>query len=144
MSFDIKNVKRYFKKKIKKLALVIDEKANHCDISKKSIGILFRSMHISAPGIILTMALFAPQIIVLFCGFYLFCVGFFFLLLDGCFLTLIEQRLCNDDFTIIDPTLELYRIEINNKNRMFVSYIVGFIYSFMYVFIYFIRFVLFK
>jgi hypothetical protein len=53
---------------------------------------------------------------------------------------MIENQICNDDFTIADPFLELLELEKNSKNRFNISCIIGGSYYVMIAIIYYIRF----
>ena len=45
-------------------------------------------------------------------------------LFDGCTLTMLEERLCKDAYTLVDPFIELYGYEVNYINRKkFTAYI---------------------
>ncbi len=60
--------------------------------------------------------------------------------LDGCILSRLEQKIMNDDFTVIDPFLELIRVDITNENRKnysIYSGIFGLIFS---VIVFYFRF----
>jgi hypothetical protein len=53
---------------------------------------------------------------------------------------MIENKVCNDDFTIADPFLELLDWEKNTKNRFNVTLMVGSSYYVAIAIIYYIRF----
>ena len=63
-----------------------------------------------------------------------------FIYYKGCVLTVLETKLCGDTFTFIDPILEYNNIELNSKNRYFVSFVVGINYLAVTFLIYFYRF----
>jgi hypothetical protein len=63
-----------------------------------------------------------------------------FFAFDGCILSMIEDKVCNDDFTIADPFLESFDWEKNKKNRFNVTLIVGLTYYVAIGIIYYIRF----
>ena len=69
-------------------------------------------------------------------------VALLFYNLNGCFLTLLELNLSNDNYTVIDIFLELFDIEVNNKNRSFYTYILMFIFIIVLILIYSFRFIL--
>ena len=75
---------------------------------------------------------FIIVIVILILMFYLF---------DGCILSMLENRICNDSYNIVDPILEIFNIEINYNNRMRVSYYILGIFAISYMIIYKIRFV---
>jgi hypothetical protein len=65
-----------------------------------------------------------------------------FFIFDGCILSMIETRVCNDDFTIADPFLEYYKWEKNTKNRFDITLIVASSYYVIIGIIYYLRFVI--
>lgn len=111
-------------------------------LSDKSLGILIRSFHTSTPVSLLFLSLFAPRYIVNCIVAFLVVVFFLFLIFGGCFLTMVENQICNDDFTIADPFLELLEWEKNSKNRFNISCIIGGSYCVQIAIIYYIRFLL--
>ena len=72
--------------------------------------------------------------------FFLVGVLISFYTFDSCFLSILEQNLCNDDFVIIDPVLELNDLEINTANRYYISNVIGITYLITVCLIYYIRF----
>lgn len=111
-------------------------------LSDKSLGILIRSFHTSTPVSLLFLSLFAPRYIVNCVVAFLIVVFFLFLIFGGCFLTMVENKICNDDFTIADPFLELLELEKTSKNRFNISAIIGGTYCVFITIIYYIRFLL--
>jgi hypothetical protein len=109
-------------------------------LSEKSIGIIIRTFHMCAPINFMTILLFAPHVLCVLTMSFLVFVIILFYTFDFCVLTLIEQQLCNDNFTILDPHLELLNMEINNDNRFYISTINGIIYMVIICIIYYIRF----
>lgn len=122
---------------------VIEYFTTKCDnsrFSKKSLGIILRSFHMSFPVCCLLVILFAPQPIVLFTLFLLIIIFCMFFAFNGCVMSMIENRICNDDFTIADPFLELLGWEKNKKNSFNVTLVVGSFYYITVGIIYYIRF----
>lgn len=109
-------------------------------LSKKTLGIMMRSFHMSTPIFFIIITLFAPKRVVWFVLFLLLVILFMFFVFDGCILSMIENKVCNDDFTIADPYLEALEWEKNTKNRFNVTLIVGLIYYIMVGIIYYVRF----
>lgn len=109
-------------------------------LSKKTLGIMMRSFHMSTPIFFIITTLFAPKRVVWFVLFLLLVILFMFFVFDGCILSMIENKVCNDDFTIADPYLEALEWEKNTKNRFNVTLIVGLIYYIMVGIIYYVRF----
>jgi YHS domain-containing protein len=110
------------------------------NLSDKTIGIIIRSYHIVAPRDFIIILLLAPKPFCLITIIFLLIVYFLIFIFSGCFLSIIEQELCEDEFSMLDPALEICRMEINNKNRIFISYISGYFYLFSICLIYYFRF----
>ena len=110
-------------------------------LSHKSIGILLRSFHISQPPLIFFAVATQNKYLAIFAISFFIAVVLLFFLFKGCFLTVLENKICNDDFTLIDPLLELLNKSINNSNRINTTYYVFAIYSFILFTIYYFRFV---
>lgn len=123
--------------------LIIDNinKCNANKLSQKHIGIIIRSMHMCAPMYFFTILLFAPQIVCVLIMIILLFVAIMFCTFSCCVLTVIEKKLCNDNFTIIDPLLELLNLEINHSNGLYVTHIIGVTYMTLITIIYYCRFV---
>jgi len=109
-------------------------------LSDKSLGILIRSFHTSTPVSLLFLSVFAPRYVINCIVAFLVVVFFLFLIFGGCFLTMVENQICNDDFTIADPFLELLELEKSSKNRFNISAIIGGSYYSLIATIYYIRF----
>lgn len=108
--------------------------------TKKSLGIMMRSFHMSTPIFFILIALFAPKRVVWIVIFLLIVILFMFFIFDGCILSMIENKVCEDDFTIADPYLEALEWEKNSKNRFNVTLIVGLMYYTLVGIIYYVRF----
>lgn len=108
--------------------------------SRKSLGIMMRSFHISTPVCFFFIILFAPKKIVWIVIFLLVIILFMFFIFDGCILSMIENKICDDDFTIADPFLELLEWDKTSKNRFNVTIIVGLLYYIATGIIYYVRF----
>ena len=57
-----------------------------------------------------------------------------------CVLTMLEHRLCGDEFTIADPFIEVIGIELNSRNRMLISYWIAVSYFMFFFLVYYYRF----
>ena len=108
--------------------------------SLKTLGIMMRSFHMSFPIYCLLLCIFAPKPIVLFTILLVIIVFFMFFAFNGCILSMIEKKVCNDDFFITDPLLELLEWDKNKKNRFNITMIIGLLYYVMFGIIYYIRF----
>jgi hypothetical protein len=109
-------------------------------ISKKTLGNTIRSYHVSIPFLFLIFLFYGSHKSLILIIISMFCCLILFYLSNGCLLTMLEHRLCGDDFTIADPFIEHYGMELNNKNRVTVSYYIAFTYIFLFLCIYSYRF----
>jgi len=114
---------------------------NNGRLSKKSIGEIIRAIHFTTPINIIGLMCISPQYICNLLIIYLVFISIFFIIFDGCFLTIVEQYYCEDTFTIIDPSLELMNIEKTNKNRYLISIPMAIIYLSILFIIYDYRFI---
>ena len=103
------------------------------NISDKSICVLLRTLHFTMPIVTGTIMLIGSKmwfnIIVVF-NIIVFILFFIF---HGCILSKIEHRFTDDEFTVIDPFLELIHVELTNENRSkysLYSSIMGFILTY--------------
>lgn len=113
-------------------------------IDKKTMGFLIRAYHVNLPIYILIFMLLAPKLITEITLVFLFLSLLTFALFDGCFMSMMEKRLDGIDITIMDPFLQLCKLEKTNKNRMIISFIVGPLYISLCLTIYLVRFRIFK
>jgi hypothetical protein len=111
-------------------------------LSDKSLGIMMRTFHISTPVSYLILSVLAPRFIVNIVAALLLAIFLMFFVFGGCILSMVENQICNDDFTIADPFLELLEMEKNSKNRFNISLTVFTIYNIIIAIIYYIRFLL--
>ena len=116
-----KDVKQKLKNTLKTWMAGVSEKCKHSRLSAKSWGIIIRTIHMCAPGSFLGILLFGPKLLCKLTIAFLFGVLIMFYTFDACFLSVLEQELCKDDFVIIDPMLEICNLEITTKNRYFIS-----------------------
>ena len=111
-------------------------------LSDKSLGIMMRTFHISTPVSYLILSVLAPRFIVNIVAALLLAIFLMFFVFGGCILSMVENQICNDDFTIADPFLELLEMEKNSKNIFNISLTIFTIYNIIIAIIYYIRFLL--
>jgi hypothetical protein len=86
-------------------------------ISKKLLCLIIRSVHFSLPIIIFTVVMCASKFFALLFIIFSFIIVLMYVLFGGCILTILEKRLCKENYTVVDPFIELFGLEINSKNR---------------------------
>ena len=69
-------------------------------LSDKSLGILMRTFHLSTPISYLILAVLAPRYVVNIVAGLLLVIFIMFYVFGGCILSMVENKICNDDFTI--------------------------------------------
>lgn len=120
---NFKETKKKLKKDMKKIIKYVAESLKGYRISTKNIGIIIRSFHICVPCFFYII-LFFGNFFVCTIIFLISIFGFIaFYTFDCCFLSLLEKELCEDNFIVVDPGLELIGLEINSENRyLFTKY----------------------
>ena len=122
---------------------IVDKMKNYFQsgkLSDKSLGIMMRTFHISTPVSYLILSVLAPRYVVNIVAALLLVIFLMFIVFGGCILSMVENKICNDDFTIADPFLELLEMEKTSKNRFNISLTIFTIYNIIIGIIYYIRF----
>jgi len=123
---------------------IVDRMEQWCSESKISnftLGHAIRSYHVSLPLILLILTYYAPKCVVQFIILNLIIASVFFNKFNGCILTKLETRLCGAEFTLADLFVEMFNLELNNRNRMIVSYFIASGFWSAIILIYFFRFI---
>ena len=113
---------------------------NTSSLSNKTLGMTIRSYHVGSPFIILILLFYGSQLLVTVYAISLILVFMTFIACNGCLLTMLEHRLCGDEFTIADPFIEVLQLELNSRNRMNVSYCISISYFAFFFLVYYYRF----
>ena len=111
ISFKIKN------KTLDVLEYLINKISLKTELTKREIGIIIRYLHTLFPIIGGFSVLFVKKKFILFYIFVLLIIIILFIIFNGCILSLLEYRLCNEDYTVVDPYLNLFIVDVNNKTR---------------------------
>jgi len=98
---------------------------NKTNLSKKSIGVVLRSLHFAIPIIITILFMVGPINVFKFVFIFNIIVFILFFIFDGCILSRLEQKITGEDFTVIDPFLELINVDVTNENRKKYSFYSG-------------------
>ena len=124
-----------------KLVHIVESNIRKTNLSDKSICILLRTTHFSFPIVNGLVLLFGSDSWVKIIIYFNIFVFFMFFIFDGCILSKLEHCFTDDEFTVIDPFLELINLELTNENRTtysLYSSIMGFIFTFI---LYYYRFI---
>ena len=132
---------KYFRLNRKQKEKVVDYLEELCEtsrISKKTLGQTIRSYHVSLPFVVII--LFGTQLTVSIAAINLFVVFILFFISNGCLLTMLEHRLCGDEFTIADPFIETFGMESTSANRILISYFIAIGFFIFFFIVYYFRF----
>lgn len=110
------------------------------NLSKKTLGYTMRSYHVATPLILMAFLLYSPQWVVTIHALNLMIALVCFYIFGGCLLTMLEHRLCGDDYTIADTFIEQMGMELNGKNRVRISYGMAIGYLIFFFIVYYFRF----
>lgn len=134
---------KYFRLNRKQKEKVVDyleELCNTSRISKKTLGQTIRSYHVSLPFVVLILLFYGTQLTVSIAAINLFVVFILFFISNGCLLTMLEHRLCGDEFTIADPFIETFGMESTSSNRVLISYFIAVGFFMFFFIVYYFRF----
>lgn len=131
---------RLKRKQKNKILDYLEELCETSPISKKTLGLTIRSYHVSLPFVVMILLFYGTQFSVTVSGLCLVFVFIMFFISNGCLLTMLEHRLCGDEFTIADPFIETFGIESTSENRVLVSYGIAIGYFIFFYLVYYYRF----
>lgn len=123
---------------------IVENLKNKCKLSRMSdhsTGIMLRACHTNMPISYMIISLFAPHYIVNLVIASLGIIFVMFFAFGGCILSMVENKICNDDFTIADPFLELLQLEKNSNNRYNITCAIGSVYCIIIAIVYYVRFI---
>ena len=135
-------ISKELKKQIKKQ--VIEYYKNlfkNVNLEPATLGFLIRAFHVNLPIYILIFLIYGSKLYAKFLIFSLFISLFFFILFDGCLMSMVEYSIDGVNITIMDPFLEAYKMEKTTKNRVKISLIIGPLYILLSLMIYYFRFI---
>ena len=135
--FSIMFLSKEYKKRIIDMYVTQLKKIN---MSEKTIGFFIRAFHVNLPVYFFIFMLYGTKLQNVFILGFLLCAFVSFVLFDGCILSKIENRIDEEDITIVDPMLEIIKIEKTNRNRMIISFIIAFIYILFAAMVFHFRF----
>ena len=127
----------------KDIIKIIVKYLDSINISNEILGIWIRVFHFVSPLAGLIILLFHHKILAkLYLVFLLICFTMF-IYLNGCLLSSVEKKLCENDINIVDIFIELIykNKEKLNEKRYNLTIIIGFIYIFISLLVYYIRFI---
>ena len=133
--------KKSYKKKLRsKLVSKMINSIRDTGLSDDMTGFLLRTIHFHIPGYFLLLFLLLPikyapyALIPLLIPF----IAFFYF--QGCFLTIVEYKLCKNDLNIIDPYILAFSDDVTDDNRYKYTLGVSFVYFFIVFLILYFRY----
>lgn len=110
------------------------------NMKAKSIAHLIRAIHFGLPFICFFLLLTGK--------FYLAMIGvaiivksvFAFFILEGCYMSMIENKLLGDTFTVVDPMLEFLHFDVTRKSRYYITIVMSNFYMIIYGLIFYIMY----
>ena len=124
----------------KKIIDILELLCKKTGISNHSLGVMIRSYHFGFPCVLMLTLLLCNQLLAYMFGIFLLLIVFLHILFDGCILSMLENRLCNDKFNIVDPFLEFNNADINHNTRKIATKYLATCYIIVFYGIYYIRF----
>ena len=119
---------------------IIEFIKKYTNMSSKSIGQYIRALHIAYPLINLIIFINCSKFILFFFLISIIIYHISFYKFNGCIFSKFEILLLNDNFTVVDIFLEIFRMEITKENRYKATYIMWCIFDLIIFFILYIRF----
>ena len=109
-------------------------------ISNHSLGVMIRSYHFGMPCAFMFTVLLCNHLIAYISVIYYSLILISYIIFQGCFVSMLENRLCNDKFNIVDPFLELNSVDVNYNTRKIVTTYIAVCYTMIFYGIYYFRF----
>lgn len=133
--------KQYRKKLRDKLVNFLLNRIREFELPDDMAGFLLRTIHFHIPWYFLFFFTFLPIKLAFFALIPLLIPFIAFFYFNGCFLTIVEYKLCKNDINIIDPYILLCKDKVTMENRYYytlgvsISYfsVVGLILYFRYL-----------
>jgi hypothetical protein len=129
------------KKKTPKIIKKLGAALKNSSVSKKNLEMLLNAIHLGLPWILLGLVLLGPRwLALLSLGFLGICL-LSLMILGGSWLTMLTQEITEDDHNIIDPFVEILRMEPNESNRTKVYWMIGLWFIVVIGAIFYVRFI---
>lgn len=109
------------------------------DLPDLTIGYIIKILHFLAPWNMLLSAIILPLNMAPIVLLPFFIASGLFILLKGCFLTIVEYKLCKDDFNIVDPYIKLFKQKPTKRLRYIFTLGGMFVHFFILLLIILIR-----
>ena len=110
-------------------------------MSDLSICMILRISHFLVPYTCLFFLLFGNRFWFILITIVCLVICVLFYIFDGCIYTMLEFKFAKDNWTSLDPALEMCGYEVTNKNRKMISVYNFAINTVMIILLYYYRFV---
>jgi len=124
-----------------KIINYLENKFNKSKINNYTIGQNIRAFHITIPYFFLFLMFIVNKQFILFIILLYIIILILFILFDSCILTLLEAKLCNDKFTIIDIFIEIFGLSSDSAMKKNVTKIFILFLIFTTILVYYFRFI---
>jgi len=108
-------------------------------LSSRSNVQLIRALHTTIWFFLIIMLTVGPWWMMWVATLFIIMATSAFIILNGCVLSMLENKLCQDGFNVFDPVLEYFNIHNTPLNLMKVTQCIGTIYLFIVLYIIYIR-----
>lgn len=139
--------KTILKERKKSFIDMCESRCRNFNVSNKNLGVWIRAYHFNLPLYIYFAILLCNKSIATISLIHAFIIIFLFIYLDGCWLSMLEKRICDDDINIVDFWIEwsgtkiAYHDEkILRKQRLKATMIIGSSWLFLTLLTYYLRF----
>lgn len=128
-NYDIKKIKRIKILEITKLF------CKFTNITENTLGQVIRAFHTTSPFALMSIVIFFDLQYTIISTIIIILLLFLFNYYNGCILSYVEHKLCDDDYNICDIVLEINHLEKNHNNRIHITYFIGTFYGILYMLI---------
>tara|TARA_B110001450_G_C17650326_1_gene493006 strand:- start:1747 stop:2247 length:501 start_codon:yes stop_codon:yes gene_type:complete len=127
--YDIKKIKRIKILEITKLF------CKFTNITENTLGQVIRAFHTTSPFALMSIVIFFDLKYTIISTSIVIFLLLLFNYYNGCILSYVEHKLCNDNYNICDIVLEINHLEKNHNNRIHITYFIGTFYGILYMLI---------
>ena len=99
----------------------IENYLKNLGIEHKYICKSLRIIHTIIPLVAALFIFFGPKYLFYITVFINIFIFVLFILCNGCILSRLERRFCEDDYTVMDPVLIFFEIPTTDENRVYYS-----------------------
>ena len=141
--------KTILKERKKSFIDMCESRCKNFNVSDKNLGVWIRAYHFNLPLYIYFAILLCNKSIATISLIHAFIIIFLFIYLDGCWLSMLEKRICDDDINSAlmifglngrVPKLHIMTKKILRKQRLKATMIIGSSWLFLTLLTYYLKF----